>query len=526
MARLPAFLAQNTLAAWALITGTALVIALSVFWLDIEMQSQQRQALLQTEAQRSGLELMATTLNGNLMGSVTVLGLLDNGIKQEVLNGLVAENTDVLSTMSIVGKAFAAEGVFVVGKDGIVASSWDRINKPSTGLNVRFRPYFQMAMRGETSVYAAVSMARGDRSLYFTAPVFPEHARSAAGVGAIVARTTLDQVDKLLQGKYDLALLLSPQGVVFAGNRNDWTGRLAGAATPERLKAIRDLKQFGAMFESQAPLALPLEPIQGVQRVGQQSYAVALAPVRWNDPAGDWQLIVAEDLSRTVPLGASSVRAMGVALLVLLLGGMWLRLLRVRYAQNLASAQLQVYAQEQQAQARLRTQLGALSLRLQHCDDWEQFATAFFQGAREIVGALQGVLYVASTEPDDDTLVLAGSAACACAPQAVLQPGVGLLGQCALERRQQLIETPPDGIWNVRSGVGGTRAGALLLVPLVMQDQLIGVLELALLQAPDAYVQRQLDELVSLLENHLEIHRRNLQLQAHAQHREIVEVTT
>ena len=248
--------------------------------------------------------------------------------------------------------------------------------------------------------------------------------------------------------------------------------------------------------------------------------------MRWNDPAGDWQLIVAEDLSRTVPLDASSVRAMGVALLVLLLGGMWLRLLRVRYAQNLASAQLQVYAQEQQAQARLRTQLGALSLRLQHCDDWEQFATAFFQGAREIVGALQGVLYVASTEPDDDTLVLAGSAACACAPQAVLQPGVGLLGQCALERRQQLIETPPDGIWNVRSGVGGTRAGALLLVPLVMQDQLIGVLELALLQAPDAYVQRQLDELVSLLENHLEIHRRNLQLQAHAQHREIVEVTT
>lgn len=526
MKRLSAYLAQNAHAAWALNAGVALVLAAGAYWLDVEIRTQQRQHLLQTEAQRSGLELMSTTLNGNLMGSVTLLGLLDGDIKQEASNGLAADDSNVPVTMSIVGNAFAAEGVFVVGVDGIVKSSWDRANKPSTGLDVRFRPYFQMAMRGQSNVYAAVSMARGDRSLYFTAPIFPEHARSTVGVGAVVARTTLDRVDTLLRDKYDLALLLSPQGVVFAGNRNDWTGRLAGVATPARLQAIRELKQFGAMFENQPPLALPLEPVQGVQRVDQQSYAVALAPVSWNDPAGDWQLIVAEDLGRTVPMAASAGLAMGVALLVLLLGWLWLRLLRVRYAQSLASTQLQVYADEQEAQAHWRTQLGALSLRLQHCDDWEQFATTFFRSAREMVGALQGVLYVANGEPDDDTLILAGSAACSQAPEALLQPGVGLLGQCAVERRSQLIETPPDGIWNVRSGLGGARAGALLLVPLVMQDHLIGVLELALLRAPDGRVQRQLDELVSLLQNHLEIHRRTLQLQAHAQHGDNVEVTT
>lgn len=524
MKRLLVYLAQNAPAAWALIVGVALAFAIGVFWLDVEIRTQQRQTLLQTEMQRSGLELMSTTLNGNLMGSVTLLGLLDGDIKQEASNGLVAEDANVAGTMSIVGNAFAAEGVFVVGMDGIVKSSWDRINKPSTGLDVRFRPYFQIAMRGQPSVYAAVSMARGDRSLYFTAPVFPEHARSTVGVGAIVARTTLDRVDSLLQGKYDVALLLSPQGVVFAGNRNDWTGRLAGVATPERLQAIRELKQFGAMFENQTPLALPLEPTSGVQKLDQHSYAVALAPVRWNDPAGDWSLVVAEDLGRTVPAAASAGRAMGAALLVLLLGWMWLRLLRVRHAQELAAAQLQVYAREQTQQAQYRTQLGVLSLRLQHSAEWTDFATTFFQSARDMVGVVQGSLYVTQGEAEDQVLVLAGYAACAEAPQPLLHLGEGLLGQCALERSARVIETPPDGIWNLRSGLGATPMAALLLAPLVMQDVLIGVVEMGLLTVPDAQQRQQLDELVALLANHLEIHRRAFDLEVPSESHEIVEV--
>jgi two-component system C4-dicarboxylate transport sensor histidine kinase DctB len=521
---LSAYLAQNARAAWALIAGVALVFALGVFWLDVEIRTQQRQALLQTEAQRNALELLSTTLNGNLMGSLTLLGLLDGDIKQEASNGLIAEDANVSATMSIVGNGFGAEGVFVVGMDGIVKSSWDRINKPSTGLDVRFRPYFQMAMRGQSSVYAAVSLARGERALYFTAPVFSEHARSTVGMGAVVARTTLDRVDSLLQGKHDVALLLSPQGVVFAGSRNDWIGRLAGAATPERLQAIRELKQFGGMFEKQMPLALPLDPVKGIQTFDGNSYAVALAPVSWNDPAGDWSLVVAEDLGRTVPVATSAARAMGGALLLLLLGWMWLRLMRVRHAQELASAQLQIFAKEQERQVQYREQLGVLSMRLQHCTDWPDFATTFFQSARDMAGVVQGCLYVAQGEMADQVLLLAGYAACAEAPQPSLNLGEGLLGQCALERNPLLIQTPPAGIWNLRSGLGGAPMAALMLAPLVIQDVLIGVVEMGLLVVPDAQHQQQLDELVALLANHLEIHRGNFALLEPPPLEEFVEV--
>lgn len=507
-----------------LLIGSALFAASLVFSLDLALRTEQRQAQLQLEAQRSGLEIMSSTLNGNLMGSITLLGLLDGDIQQETSSGMMTNGAKVLFTMSVVGNAFGAEGTFVVGKDGQVKSSWDRANKSSTGLDVRFRPYYQSALRGKSSVYAAVSMARGDRSLYFAAPVFSEHSPSSAGSGAIVARTTLERVDTLLQGKYDIALLLSPQGVVFAGNRNDWIGRLAGEATPERLKAIRELKQFGPMFETAVPQTLPIAAMPGTQTLEGQTYAVATADVNWNDPAGDWTLLVMEDLSRTIPLAPTAWRAAALAVLALLLGWMWLRLLRVRYARDLASEQLQVYAREQAAQALYRTQLGALSLQLQHCDDWQQFSTVFFQSARTIVGAAQGVLYVATGQRNDDALLLAGSAACTQPPEPFLHPGEGLLGQCASERRRQVIATPPDGIWNIRSGLGGSRVAALLLTPLLMQGRLIGALELALQTLPDAARQAQLDELVTLLENHLEIHRRTLQLQALSQHQEFVEV--
>lgn len=525
MNRTTTHLVQHATSAWALILALALMVMAVVAYLDVSLRTHQRESLLQIEAQRTGQEITSTTLNGNLMGSITLLGLLDSDIKQEASNGLIAQDANVRTTMSIVGNAFGAEGVFVVGEDGIVKSSWDRVNLPSTGLDVRFRPYFQMAQHGQSSVYAAVSMARGDRSLYFAAPVFSEQAPSNSGIGAVVARTNLTLVDRLLQDKYDVALLLSPQGVVFAGSRNDWIGQVAGTLEPQRLQAIRALKQFGRMFDNDTPKLLPVQPRAGVQDLQDSRYAVALAPVEWNDSAGSWSLLLMEDLGRSVPLSATLWRALGAGLLVTVLGWMWLHLLRGRHAQVLASAQLQIYAQEQAEQARFRTELAALSLQLQHSADLAQLAGAFFAGARAMLQAQQGSLYVATEGAQGTRLELAGSAACAVAPAPVLYPGEGLLGQCAVEQKRQLIATPPDGIWNIRSGVGGARVAALLLAPLHMQDGLIGLLELGLAQVPSTQALREIDELVSLLENQLEIHRRARRNTALAAAHEILEVT-
>lgn len=507
MDKLAAFLSQHLRLAWTAVAVLGLAVALTVFHGDRQLQTGQRLAQLHTEAQRSSIEIMSSTLNGNIMGSITLLGLTDGHIKQEATNRLVSQDANIGATLSILGNAFDVEGVFVVGEDGLIKTSWDRGGSPSTGLDVKFRPYFQMAMKGHSNVYAAVSMARGDRALYFTAPVFAEHAKARSGVGAVVARSNLKRVDALLKGRYDDALLLSPQGVVFASSRPAWLGTLEGRVTPSRIRAIRDLKQFGALFESTDPSPLPVSMEGGVQEIDGRPHAVASAPVRWNDPNGDWRLLVVEDLGRTAPPGDSALKAGIAAGGAVLVGWLCLHLLLGQHARAQATALLQAYVRKQDAHVKYRALVAATSMRLQRCETMDQLAQTFLTDARELLGAVQGAMYAVDSD-DTQWLTLIGSAACAEAPPDRLALGEGLLGQCAQDRRTLVVETPSDGMWAVRSGLGHAPPAALWLAPVVVNDTLVGVVELALLVVPDGTLQDQSTELVSVLAHCLDRLRR------------------
>jgi len=167
----------------------------------------ERRSLLETEAQRRSLEIMSQTLNGNLMGSMALLGLIDADIKSEALGKQTINSQKLLNAFESVSRSYEAQGVFLVPRDGVITLSWDSAGKPSTGLNVKFRPYYQMALKGNNNVYAAVSLARGDRALYFSAPVFLGASKGSEAVGAVVARTGLQKVDELLRGKADIAVI-------------------------------------------------------------------------------------------------------------------------------------------------------------------------------------------------------------------------------------------------------------------------------------------------------------------------------
>lgn len=503
---------------WAVVIALALGAALLTGMLDWYWRSQQRLEQLETAARRGSLEIMSATLNGNLMGAITLLGLMDSNIKQEAAGGLLPEDNNIFSRFSILGRAFHAQGVFLVGRDGVVRSSWERSGKPSTGTDVRFRPYYQRAMVGQGSVYAGMSVTRGERVLYFSAPIFDEAAPANSGVGAVVARTDLGKVDALLTGRFDKALLLSPQGVVFASNQPDWFGRLEGSPTPQRLQEIRRIRQFGALFEQTAPLPLPVRNHTGLQRVDGQTFAVAQAPIDWNDPGGNWTLLIMEDLSRTVPWLSIAWKAALGGLIAAVLGGMGLYLLRARRVQALAAQQLQRYAQEQDHHIESRRTVAALSTALQHCVTLESFSSTFFQRARTIAGVVQGALYSTGNE-DGATLVLAGACACTELPPKTVQTGEGLLGQAVQERQSRWIPLPEDDSWTLRSGTGSARAAALFIAPLQVQGRLVGAVEMAFLQTPDANQHATIDELVSVLANHLEILRRALDLERRATHR-------
>lgn len=462
---------------------------------------------LAIDAERRGVEIMSQTLNGNIMGALSLLGGVAQDIKLDARGAAQPNLPRISGLLEDVGRAHDAQGVFVVGGDGVVHTSWDSSGRPSTGLDVAFRPYYKMAMQGKDNVYAAVSLARGDRALYFSAPVRAAADRNGTPIGAVVARTGLERVDALLKGRSGVALLLSPQGVVFAGNRQDWVGHLAGGVTPERLRAIRDLKQFGAMFDKADPPVLPFDTRPGIVRIDGRDHALAVARVQWNDPYGDWSVVLGSDLSATGAAreGLRTGLAAGGALLLIV--GLLFKLARGHQAQKRAARRIELYAREQAEAAARSARRAEAALRLQRAKGADDLGRVFLAEAHDMLGALQGAVYAFEADGDDAMRLLAAYAAPPGLP-AGLAPGGGLLGQCVLDRRPRVLSGEQVEGWSIRSGLGNARPAAVLMAPLLLDERALGAAEISVPAAPSPADVAQFEELVALLALNLEIQRR------------------
>lgn len=471
---------------WAGLAALGMVWAAAVWSWDVGGRSEDRQSRLQVVAERQAAEIAATTLNGDLMGSLVLLGIMDRDIKQDVTDGLLSIDAAIDSTLGIVGGTFDARGVFVVSGDGIIKTSWASSGKPNTGANVRFRPYVQMALEGKTSVYAAVGTTSGERTLYYSAPVFAYASRTANGIGAVVAQARIDWLDKRLSSQPGGAALLSPQGVVFAASDSKWLGGLDGVGTPDRLKAIRELKQFGTWFDSAEPKVLPFSAASGVQVVGGTRQAVAVADIDWGDPAGAWKLLLLEDLTQTVSVGSTLARVAAATFLYVFLAGLVVRLVNSHHRQAVSARQLASLAEGQSRQLRFRERMAAAMLGLQQSDSTSTLAQVFLSHAHTLFGTLQGVVYVVDGQAEQQFL-LKGSFACASAPPAALRAGDGVLGQCAVERRHRLLAGGQHGWGVIRSGLGGEIPGYVVCLPLIGNEQVLGLVEVAGMGPPESF---------------------------------------
>jgi PAS domain S-box-containing protein len=317
------------------------------------------------------------------------------------------------------------------------------------------------------------------------------------------------QTDSLLKDQADITMLLSPQNVVFASNKEEWIGRLAGKATPERIRAIREIKQFGNMFDNKEPLPLPIPTEEARFEIDGGSYAAAKAKVAWNDPLGDWTLVAIDDLSRVIPLREPLLVSLSTGLLVLLLVALLIRLAHSNYARTLASHQLEAHARDQAINAERKDRIAGAAVRMQRAKSMLELSQVFLDECHVMFGALQGALYVA--EEQNRLLRRVGSYACAMPPQETILYGEGLLGQCAVERRL-LIEFSGTGIFfTLRSGLGETQPAALLIAPALLNEMLLGVTEIALLHQPQETDLELFKDLTGLLAMNIEIISRHTQ---------------
>ncbi|SDH07995.1 GAF domain-containing protein [Propionivibrio dicarboxylicus] len=461
-----------------------------------------RLSQLETSVERVGNTIMSQTISGTLMGAISLTGLTNDEIKSDGMSRTMPNTPKINRLFETICAAFDAEGVFVGDADAIIRASWNRNDAPVTGVNFTYRPYFHVAMQGTENVYAAVGTTMNQRTLYFAAPVFAQPTKTTPPIGVIIARTSLNRIDRILAGIPHIAVLISPQGVIFAANRQGWFGQIIGTLSPERLKAIRNFKQFGKLFEISEPTPLMLPTTHGIHSFEGKEYAVASTPIHWNDPLGDWSLVFMESLEETVSKQSILTAALLSGAITATIALLLITLLRSHYRQREASEKIRNYAQIQEAHARQKEVIATLSLQLQQSDNTEALARTFLSGAHTLLGILQGVLYAKDA---GGKLQLVASYACETQPPARLDIGEGLVGQCALQQSRIMLEATDDVHWQIHSGLGEAPPSCVVICPIELNKNLVGVLEMALPERPSDDQEICIETMLPMLAMNLEI---------------------
>ncbi|MFZ5482680.1 MAG: response regulator [Pseudomonadota bacterium] len=304
-----------------LILVAALLLGALVGYATHRQHNSRAIAGLGNQLDRLATELSRQTTHSQAMGLITLRGLDEPGFKQIAREEAVSApvRAAVRDKLAALRALFDANGAYLVGQRGVILMH-ATLGKNSTGVDVNFRPYFKQAMAGQANIYAAVGSNSDERGLYFAAPIRPDATQEGAPIGVLVLKLAGAPLDDRLRTVADAALLLSPQGVVFATTQPDWLFNVAPPISPARIEGIRRLRQFGGRFDHVVPTALPFTPQDGEISLSGRTYLSATRALDWHDPAGHWQLVALRDQAAAVSLAYPLRNGLAACLLALVLG--------------------------------------------------------------------------------------------------------------------------------------------------------------------------------------------------------------
>ena len=107
----------------------------------------------------------------------------------------------------------------------------------------------------------------------------------------------------------------------------------------------------------------------------------------------------------------------------------------------------------------------------------------------DMLGVNQGGIFMVNDESEEKYLELTASVAYGRRKyqEKKIFIGDGLAGACAYEKKKIYVTNVPDNYAEIRSGLGTANPKTILIVPLVTEDYLVGVIELASLKEIDDF---------------------------------------
>jgi len=148
---------------------------------------------------------------------------------------------------------------------------------------------------------------------------------------------------------------------------------------------------------------------------------------------------------------------------------------------NQMIANLRYTTQKNDEQNWLKSNLAEFTQMLQGQRNLESVSRTILSNLAPLVGASAGVFYVMDSINDEPVLKLLGSYAYQERKNLANQfrLGEGLVGQCALEKQRILLTGVPSDYIRISSGLGEAPPLNIIVLPIIFEDQVNAVIELA-----------------------------------------------
>ena len=145
----------------------------------------------------------------------------------------------------------------------------------------------------------------------------------------------------------------------------------------------------------------------------------------------------------------------------------------------------------------LKTNLAKFSRMLQGQKDLNTVGRLILSELAPVVRAQHAVFYVLDSMKEAQRLTLLASYAAEGQNRTRknIELGEGLVGQCALEKDKIVLNNVPDDHVRISSGLGDSLPQSILILPVIFENQVRGILELASLEGFNSSHQAFLDQL-------------------------------
>ncbi|WP_332855191.1 response regulator [Duganella sp. S19_KUP01_CR8] len=281
----------------------ALLLAGGAVLIQRQVVFQQHSRDLKATADDIARQIQIDSTDGRVMGGAILMGLVEDSVKLLLSGELAFDAYRLHVDFAAVLDQYSADTVFVLNGEGTTVAYLNKEGKAiGVGRSLRYRPYVRRALAGEANVYAAIGSNSHERGLYFAAPVYSGNSRDTPIAGVYTIKMPASEIDRILARSKDPVLLLSPDGVVFATNRNEWLFMQSRKIAPARLAQLEKEKQFGELFAGTGPLQLPFEPVGKQASIQGLTHALAGTDLNWPDDGGAWRVVIAQDKGEWLPL--------------------------------------------------------------------------------------------------------------------------------------------------------------------------------------------------------------------------------